>query len=323
MKADVDRGAQAGAPTPAHAPASGSAPAATPYPGAVDCHAHVFGPASRFAYAPERKYTPPDASAHAHLSMLDGLGMARGVLVQGSAHGLDNSALLDAVSMAPHRLRGIAVIPAGTSEECLHDLRRRNIVGLRVFSDADKRYGGSVSLAAACGMIPALQRTGMQVQLLAPLAEIDEASVRRLAAAQIPLVIDHFGYVDTQAGTEHWLFARLCDWLASGLVWVKLSAAYRLCGAGDSAGAGSDSTAGHLVASSGSAAGSHAARPFHQALLAANASGLLWGSDWPHPNHDGAAPQARRLLDQFLDWTPDPAVRRRILVDNPVSLFMF
>jgi 2-pyrone-4,6-dicarboxylate lactonase len=315
MNADMKRDGQAGTP---------AVRAAALYPGAVDCHAHVFGPAPRFAYAPERKYTPPDAAAHAHLSMLDELGMARGVLVQGSAHGLDNAALFDAVSMAPKRLRGIAVMPCAASEECLRDLRRHNIVGLRFFSDADKRYGSKVSLAAACGMIPVLQRSGMQVQLLAPLAEIDEASVRRLAAAQIPVVIDHFGYVDTRAGTEHWLFARLCDWLAGGLVWVKLSAVYRLggTGAGGVCGMGADA-----VASAGSAAGAeaetHAARPFHQALAAANADKLLWGSDWPHPNHDGPAPRAQRLLDLFLEWTPDPSVNRRILVDNPVSLFDF
>ena len=32
-------------------------------PGAVDAHCHVFGPGAEFPYAPERKYTPCDASA--------------------------------------------------------------------------------------------------------------------------------------------------------------------------------------------------------------------------------------------------------------------
>src|SRR3954453_4458115 len=62
--------------------------------GACDTHAHVFGPAARFPYAADRSYTPPDAPLEKYLAMLDTLGFARGVLVQGSAHGCDNSAML-------------------------------------------------------------------------------------------------------------------------------------------------------------------------------------------------------------------------------------
>ncbi len=62
--------------------------------GACDTHAHVFGSAARFPYAADRSYTPPDAPLEKYLAMLDTLGFARGVLVQGSAHGSDNSAML-------------------------------------------------------------------------------------------------------------------------------------------------------------------------------------------------------------------------------------
>ena len=37
-------------------------PAYVPPAGAVDAHCHVFGPADLFPFAPERKYTPGDAS---------------------------------------------------------------------------------------------------------------------------------------------------------------------------------------------------------------------------------------------------------------------
>ena len=30
-------------------------------PGACDAHCHVFGPAAKFPYAPDRSYTPPDS----------------------------------------------------------------------------------------------------------------------------------------------------------------------------------------------------------------------------------------------------------------------
>src|ERR1700712_1135862 len=81
-------------------------------PCACDTHAHVFGPSDRFPYANDRSYTPPDAPLEKYLGMLDAIGFARGVLVQGSAHGHDNSAMLDALARRPDRLRGVAVADA-------------------------------------------------------------------------------------------------------------------------------------------------------------------------------------------------------------------
>jgi predicted TIM-barrel fold metal-dependent hydrolase len=71
--------------------------------GACDCHCHVFGPAARFPYAEPRSYTPDDAPLAAYLAMLDRLGFERGVLVQPSAYGRDNAAMLDALAGAPAR----------------------------------------------------------------------------------------------------------------------------------------------------------------------------------------------------------------------------
>ncbi len=82
-----------------------SRPKVPPPPNACDTHAHVFGPAERFGYADDRSYTPPDAPLEKYLDMLDSIGFARGVLVQGSAHGRDNSAMLDALAHRPDRLR--------------------------------------------------------------------------------------------------------------------------------------------------------------------------------------------------------------------------
>src|SRR2546423_4318152 len=98
-----------------------SRPKVPPPPGACDTHAHVFGPASRFPYAEDRSYTPPDAPLAKYLAMLDTLGFERGALVQGSAHGRDNSAMLDALERRPDRLRGVAVADENVS---LVELRR-------------------------------------------------------------------------------------------------------------------------------------------------------------------------------------------------------
>ena len=65
--------------------------------GAVDAHCHVFGPGAEFPYAPERKYTPCDASKQQLFALRDHLGFARNVVVQATCHGADNRAMVDAL----------------------------------------------------------------------------------------------------------------------------------------------------------------------------------------------------------------------------------
>ncbi len=59
--------------------------------GAVDAHCHVFGPGNEFPYAPERKYTPCDASKAQLYALRDHLGFARNVVVQATCHGADTA----------------------------------------------------------------------------------------------------------------------------------------------------------------------------------------------------------------------------------------
>jgi predicted TIM-barrel fold metal-dependent hydrolase len=74
------------------------------------------------------------------------------------------------------------------------------------------------------------------------------------------------------------------------------------------------------------------AAPLARALIAANADRIVWGTDWPHPNSEGGSTthvtplfqiDDGRLLNQLPVWAPDAAVRRKILVDNPVRLYGF
>ena len=90
--------------------------------------------------------------------------------------------------------------------------------------------------------------------------------------------------------------------LSEGKLWAKLSGTYRL---------------GATAPDYGEA------RPFHDALIAANPRNLVWGTDWPHPRPEGPLPDAARLLRVFLDWTGDRALRRAILTDNPARLYDF
>jgi predicted TIM-barrel fold metal-dependent hydrolase len=142
---------------------------------------------------------------------------------------------------------------------------------------------------------------GWHMQLWIDVKDLPETAPI-LAAIGLPVVIDHMGRTDARAGTGSAGFQSLVRLVGEGKAWVKLSGAHRL---------------------SLDAPDYPDARPFHEALVRANPERLVWGTDWPHPRIESDMPDAGHLLDLFTAWTPDAAIRRRILVDNPAALYDF
>src|SRR6187200_89420 len=91
-------------------------------PGSVDAHCHVFGPGDEFEFAPERKYTPCDASKAQLYALRDHLGFARNVIVQATCHGADNRAMADACRASGGRARGVATVTRDFTAEQLREL---------------------------------------------------------------------------------------------------------------------------------------------------------------------------------------------------------
>ncbi|MDR0478896.1 MAG: amidohydrolase family protein, partial [Burkholderiaceae bacterium] len=100
-------------------------------PGSVDAHCHVFGPGAQFPYAPERKYTPCDASKAQLFGLRDHLGFARNVIVQATCHGADNRALVDALEASGGRARGVATVRRDISDGQLQALHAAGVRGVR------------------------------------------------------------------------------------------------------------------------------------------------------------------------------------------------
>ena len=96
--------------------------------GAVDAHCHVFGPGAEFPYAPERKYTPCDASKQQLYALRDHLGFARNIVVGASCHGSDNRATVDALLHSNGKARGIATVKRSVSDE---ELQAMHSAGVR------------------------------------------------------------------------------------------------------------------------------------------------------------------------------------------------
>ena len=102
-----------------------------PPPGAVDAHCHVFGPAAKFPFAPERKYTPYDAPKEKLFALRDFLGFERNVIVQASCHGTDNTATIDALKSSNGKARGIAVVKPTIGDAELQDMDAAGMRGVR------------------------------------------------------------------------------------------------------------------------------------------------------------------------------------------------
>src|SRR5258708_18356544 len=177
-------------------------PKLPPPPDACDTHAHVFGPAVRFPYADDRSYTPPDAPLAKYLGMLDAVGFDRGGLVQGSAHGCDNSAMLDALARQPDRLRGVAVADETVSSETLRRWNDLGVRGLRFnhfFRDGQLHYRGGVPLAAARTLAPVMAELGWHLQLWIDVKDLPE-TIALLKSLGLPFGIDHLGRTEARAG---------------------------------------------------------------------------------------------------------------------------
>jgi len=271
--------------------------------GACDCHCHVFGPAARFRYAEPRSYTPDDAPFEAYIALLDRLGMDRGVLVQPSAYGRDNGAMLDALARAPQRLRGVAVGGGELTRETLQALHAAGVRGLRANEfrrDGKPYYQNGVGLNELMPLMPALAELGWHLQLWIDARDLPDMA-DALSRVPVPVVVDHMGRMEHYHGVQHPGFQALLRGVGEGRLWAKVSGTYRL-GA---------TPPDYLEA-----------KPFHDALVAVNPANLVWGSDWPHPRPEGPVPDAKHLLDLFCDWTAAPN-RQAILADNPARLYDF
>ena len=278
-----------------------SPPRHGPPAGSVDCHAHVFGPLDAFPVREEASYGTFDLPVERYLDLLDGIGFARGVAVTPSAYGPDNGALLHALSRAPDRLRGVAVVGEGTTADDLADLAERGVRGLRFAHLAEARpFTGTVGYDVLAALAPAMRELDLHAQIWSS-GELFVADHRELLGLGVPLVLDHMGLFDPARGTGDATFRTIVDLLADGRVWVKV-VAYRL---------------------SARYPDYDDLRPFHEALLAANPDQLVWGTDWPHVRMTEQMPDDGHLVDLCMEWTGDPELQRKVLVDNPERLYRF
>ncbi|HZV17423.1 MAG TPA: amidohydrolase family protein [Sphingobium sp.] len=271
--------------------------------GSCDAHCHVFGPYGAFPPSSATTYVPPLAPFDRHQSMMADTGMDRAVLVQPTSYYLDHSALIDALSRAPGRLKGIGVIDGSTSDRELSDMRVAGIVGLRFVEmpnpNGNGRYPGTSGFDVARQTAGTLREHGFHVQLWAPLRTCVELAAEAKALG-LTLVLDHMAGIGPETSLSDPDFLGLLDALDQGNVWIKLT--YHR-----------QSRLPHDYGDMKRAM---------LALVECNARRLLYASDWPFVRMEGREPDPRYLIKQLHDWVGQgPA--KDILVNNPATLFGF
>ncbi|WP_206489742.1 amidohydrolase [Rhodococcus sp. KRD162] len=253
-----------------------------PSPPLVDTHAHAFR--RGLTLATTRRYAPDyDSTVEDYLSELDTNAIERGVLIQPSFLGIDNSYLLACLALHPARLRGVVVVDPESKPD-LDELHEQGVRGVRL-----NLIGAEVpdlSRPSWQGMGEAMERLGWHLEVQAKGEQwVDLAP--RLASWTSQVVIDHLGLPSAEDSRAIDLVSEVGQ-LAH--VWTKVSAPYRSEGAVEAV---------------------------ERYLDTRGTENLLFGTDWPFTKHEegrwmnAQVSWARSLLgdDAFEDALPRNAQR--------------
>jgi len=266
-------------------------------PGTTDTHMHVFE--ARFPLAATATTVPPEAPVGDYLKLCCRLGIERYVVVQPSGYGTDNACILEAMATMGDAARGIAVADESVSDAELQRLDEAGIRGLRFHM----LPGGVIPWESLPPLAERITPLGWHAQVQLDGRHLPE---RETMLADLPctLVIDHVGKFLEPVPAEHPAFQTLLRLVEDGRTYVKLSAPYEVSKVGpplfDDVGV------------------------LGKVLVERAPERMLWATNWPHLG----SPRERfrdeaLLLDLLLDWAPNDAVRKKILVDNPARLYGF
>jgi 2-pyrone-4,6-dicarboxylate lactonase len=266
--------------------------------GAVDAHCHVFGPGDIFPFAPERKYTPCDASWEQLFALRDFLGFEKNVVVQATCHGADNSALLDVLARANDKARGVVTVKSDIE---MAELERMHALGVRgVRFNYVKRLVDPKPDDYYRGIIEKIKRLGWHVVLYFEPSDLKE-KWDFFTSLGVPVVIDHMGRPDVTKPLDNPDFELFLKFMRENDVWAKVSCPDRLT-------------------VSGSPLYSDVV-PFAKVVVEEFSDRVLWGTDWPHPNMKKEMPDDGILVDYVPSIATTPELQTKLLVTNPNNLY--
>ena len=262
---------------------------------ACDCHMHIYD--AKYPTDPKATLKPADALVADYKLLQKRIGTSRNVVATPSTYGTDNRVTLDAIAQIGPTARGVAVVDATVTDA---ELKRLNGLGIRGI-----RFNLVQAGATTAEMIEPLSRRvndlGWHIQIHMKgeqMAGIEDLLLR----VPSPIVFDHLGRLAQPNALDNPGFKTISKLIDKGRTWVKLSGAYQDTKVGPP-------TYSDTVAVAG-------------AYIKAAPERMVWASDWPHPTEKDK-PDDAVLFDLLTEWAPEEAMRPRILVQNPATLYGF
>ena len=276
-----------------HSAGSGGPARALPA-GACDCHMHLFDSAIPFADVATLRHG--DASVEDYRQLQTRLGIERCVMVQPSTYGVDHRVLLAGLRQMGEAARGIAVVTPAVADADLKTLAAHGVVGAR-FNLVQR----GIATDGMVGEVAARARAfGWHLQFHLSPADLVRLE-GELPTLPVPVVLDHCGRMLSDPGLGLAPRHALDRLLATGRVWMKLSAPYLAASTPNE----TEQLLDALVP-----------------LVARHTDRLVWGTDWPHVT-ETVKPDDAVLLDLFSRCLLDDGRRDRTFSSNASELYGF
>lgn len=265
--------------------------------GATDTHMHIYD--SDVPSAPGGPPLPGNFREDQYKDLQQRLGLSRVIIVQPNAYQDDNRVTLAAIKALGPGAKAVGVVKPGVSDAEIDRLTKAGVIAQRIF----QLPYGAVPFDQMHEVMSRVHPFGWHANIQLDGRELPqwEDTIQKLRGN---FVIDHVGKYLEPVTPDHESFKSFLRLLDTGRCWVKLSAPYEV----SKTGAPKYEDVGRLA----------------KAMVKHAPERMMWASNWPHPSAPkGSNPDDADLLDLLLEWAPDDATRKKILVDNPAELYGF
>ena len=192
---------------------------------------------------------------------------------------------------------GIATLDLNATDNELENLKASGVVGAQFFMKAgENKYQWDDAERLAWR----IHDLGWHVDLKIDGSDLHEVE-QRLASWPGYIILHHIGLFLRTKTLKQRGFKALTRLIDRDKIWVKLSAPYN----SSRKGLINDPEVADIA----------------RALINWAPERMVWGTNWPHPEHSDTKLNDFELYQMFCDWIPEQSRRKMILSENPVTLY--